>query len=410
MSPPARLLLVDPYVGGHHADHLEWLGNAWRSRDLAGDLVIAAAPDLFARHPDLYALAGEGGRGRVRLHLLPDAVPFESPMSLAESAWRHVGLIGRLLNQVPSERLFAMYLDHAQFALALRRRRGGPRCSGLLFRPEAHLPPPASGSEKVRRFRKAALLRAMMSSPSTEAVFTLDPTAVEALRALSGRANVHAVPDPAPVEHAEGADIDNARTRYAVGPDRSLWVLPGALGERKGVLALAAALPHLGVETQRRISILFAGEAVEGEESAVESAVENIRSSTEVHIVWDRRFMPTDELQATIARSDVVLAPYVDHVGSSGIVMRAAAAGLPIVTQSNGLIGQQARHHRLGRVVDPTDPEAFARILNQTVDDPMGDFDAHQALAFASSHTVEAYADAILGPLGLLSLSTVAIS
>lgn len=399
MSAP-RIVLFDPYVGGHHADHLRWLGAAWRDRDLSGDLVIAASQALFERHSDLTALSRCEGRGGVRFLPLPDADAFESPMSLAESAVRHTRLLRYVIDEVTPERLFAMYLDHAQASFALLRR-SPTRLSGLLFRPETHLPTPTSPRGRLRRFRKTVLLRATMSAPSVEALFTLDPTAVETLRTTAQCDCVYSVPDPAPVEDPEGAAID-VRRQNGLSPDRSLWVMPGALSTRKGVFALLRSLHRLPASSQSQLCVLLAGDAVDGEDAAIEEAVRKAKVCTEVQVVWDRRFLPAAELQATIAQADVVLAPYVGHVGSSGIVMRAAAAGRPVITQSDGLIGWQARTHRLGRAVDPLDADALASILASGPEAVAQSFDPSRATAFARAHTVDAYVDAILGPLGLL--------
>ena len=397
---PARLLLFDPFVGGHHAEYLEWLAAAWHERGVAGDLVVAALPALFERHPTVRALAGDGDGGRVRLLPLVEAGPFERPMSLAESGVRHVRLVRQLLAEGP-ERLFAMYLDHAQLALALRRRRGRTRVSGLLFRPEAHLPLPPGLGARVRRARKAALFRGMARAPSTEAVFTLDPTAVGALRSAAGHDRVYAVSDPAPVADPAGAPGD-VRERHGVEPGRTLGVLVGALAARKGVFVLAEAAALLPPEAQRRLCLLFGGEAAENEASAIEAAIGRLASETDVQTVWDRRVLPPDELQRAVAQADLVLAPYVGHVGASAIVMRAAAAGRPLLTQADGLVGWQTREHGLGRTVDAADRRALAAVLLDALGDPERGFDRHRAAAFARAHTTDAFADAILGPLGFL--------
>lgn len=397
----ARLVLFDPYVGGHHADHLAWLARAWHDREVRGDLVIAASPALLERHAEVTALAGASARGGVRVRPLPYATRGQAPSSLGAVAVQHVRLVGHLVREEAPERLFAMYLDHAQIAFALRRRRGGPRLSGLLFRPETHLSEEGSLRSKARHVRKRFLLHALASAPATEAIFTLDPRAASALRAELRGAEVHAVPDPAPTDDPCGADID-VRGRYEVEAGRALWVLPGALGARKGVDALAEAIQSLSPSLGSKVCLLLAGKAAEGEGDRVEAAVEAIATRTCVQVIWDRRFLSRGELQATIAQADVVLAPYVGHVGSSGIVMRAAAAARPLVAQQDGLVGWQTRTHALGRTVDPLHTESFAAALADLVETPTRGFDPERARAFASSHTVDAYTEAIFGPLGLL--------
>lgn len=398
---PARLLLFDPYVGGHHADHLGWLARAWHARRIKGELVVAASPALFERHPELRALRGDGDVGHVKFVALRDVEAFARPLPLVNSAARHIQLAQSVITDLGPERLFAMYLDHAQAAFAFPRRRHSTRLSGLLFRPELHLPEPESFRERVRRARKTALLRAMMRARSVEAVFTLDPTAVGALRAIAGRTRVAAVPDPAPISEATGTP-GSVRQRYSVEPGRALWTLPGALDTRKGVLAVVDAVVLLPEDAQDRLCIVFAGEAAGGAEADVAAAIERSSSETRAQIVWDRRFLPPGDLQAVIAQADVVLAPYLGHIGSSGVVMRAAAASRPLITQRDGLVGWQTRENGLGRTVDPADTEALTAVFLDALEEPARGFDPERAAAFVAAHTVDAYVDAILGPLGLL--------
>ena len=52
-----RLLLFDPYSGGHHAEHIRHIVKAWKESKRAGHLVAAVSPKLLSEHPDLEAHA-----------------------------------------------------------------------------------------------------------------------------------------------------------------------------------------------------------------------------------------------------------------------------------------------------------------------------------------------------------------
>ena len=234
-------------------------------------------------------------------------------------------------------------------------------------------------------------------------MFTLDPTAVGALRSAAGHDRVYAVPDPAPVADPAGAPGD-VRERHGVEPGRTLGVLVGALAARKGVFALAEAAALLPPEAQRRLCLLFGGEAAENEAPAIEAA----RSCASRRRPTCRRSgtaasSPPTSSRRAVAQADLVLAPYVGHVGASAIVMRAAAAGRPGSSRRRtGSSGWQTREHALGRTVDAADRQALAAVLLDALDDPERGFDRQRAAAFARAHTTDAFADAILGPLGLL--------
>src|SRR5204863_6629463 len=81
----------------------------------------------------------------------------------------------------------------------------------------------------------------------------------------------------------------------------------------------------------------------------------------------DRR-LSEGEIAALMARSDVVLAPYQRFVGSSGVLLWAAGAGRPVLSQGFGLVGHLIREHRLGLAVDTTDPAALAAGIRSMVE------------------------------------------
>ena len=77
------------------------------------------------------------------------------------------------------------------------------------------------------------------------------------------------------------------------------------------------------------------------------------------------RFLSTDELAALVKRSDVVMAPYQRHVGSSGALVWAARHGRPVLAQQYGLVGALVRRHGLGLTVDSSDAERLAGAMLQ---------------------------------------------
>lgn len=76
----------------------------------------------------------------------------------------------------------------------------------------------------------------------------------------------------------------------------------------------------------------------------------------------------------------------------SGVLLRAAAHGRPVVSQRDGLMGQLVSRHRLGVTVDTGDPAALTGALTAMIDtDPRMTFDPAQARAFALFHGVAAF-------------------
>lgn len=237
----------------------------------------------------------------------------------------------------------------------------------------------------------------MARNPHVEYVFSLDHTAVPALQRLG----YQAVPLPDPVDPAYADDSPyrpTVREHFGVDASRRLFVLFGALDERKGVLPLLDALARLDAERLRRVAVLLAGPLADHLQADVADRTQHIQHRGGQVVLHDA-FIPVSEIQALLRAADLVLAPYQRHVGSSAVLIRAAAAGRPVLSQDYGFMGAQVRRHQLGRTVDATDPAALAAALADAIETPTAGFDPAGAQAFAAANTPAAYAETILSRL-----------
>ncbi|HEV8357460.1 MAG TPA: glycosyltransferase [Gemmatimonadales bacterium] len=301
-------------------------------------------------------------------------------------------------------------LDHMQLPLALGFKVvPGVTVSGLLFRPSGHygaLGGPRSGiRERVRDVRKRWAYDRMLRHRAMAAVFTLDPL-FPGFAAAHFRAGwkVRAVPDPAPVDDVSAGA---ARGRDQVGsiPEgRVCFLLFGALSERKGVLQTLEAMTRLEPAVLERIALVFAGQVDRGIRAAFCDRLRWVRATRpEAWIDVRDRFIEEDELAALVARSDVVLAPYQRFVGSSGVLVWAATARRPTITQDYGLVGALTRQYGLGYVVDTRNPEAIAEAMAKAARDPQRRLQNETAVqAFLAGRTPQAFAESIFRGLAEL--------
>jgi glycosyltransferase involved in cell wall biosynthesis len=89
-----------------------------------------------------------------------------------------------------------------------------------------------------------------------------------------------------------------------------------------------------------------------------------------------------------------------DHVGSSGGLVRAAAAGVPVLSTDHGLVGVQVRRHRLGLTIDTTSAEEIRSALLRWLERPATmPFDPAAARKFAAANTADAFAETIFSRL-----------
>ena len=238
---------------------------------------------------------------------------------------------------------------------------------------------------------------AALRHPALDTVLTLDPTAAGFLSRL-GPARAVPVPDPAPPEPVV-YDRESVRSELGVEDGRRMAALLGGLDGRKGALTTLRAVLDLPADAAARLCVVLWGRVHE----AVREPFEALRAEAEggagAQVVVRDAFVPTDRIQSVVATSDVLLLPYDRHVGSSGFLVRAAAAGVPVLSQDYGLMGHLVRTHRLGRTADTSAPEPLARALADAARDPGTGFDRASAVRFAHGHTAEAFAAPFLDAL-----------
>lgn len=394
-----RLLLFDLYSTGHHPRYLDHLVRHWRAEGLAGRLVVAL-PNAFARaHPALAEQWEHGGGGvsATWLEGIPERRPGSSLGLVAHDLRVHGPQLRLAVERLRPSHCLHLYVDHAQLSLATRLRLGRPLVlAGLYFRPAGDDAARGLGP-RVRRLRKEAILRLAARNPHVETLFCLDPYAVTALRRLLPSVQVVAVPDP--VEQHEGSPA--RRGSGGPGHGRLVVTLFGVLDERKGahrLLDAAAALPPQAIT---RLAFVLAGPVPAAQRERLQVGLARARRAG-ASVALDDRYLSEAEAFALLRESDVAAVLYQRHLGSSNVLVHAAAASVPVLACRQGVVGEHVRRHSLGQTVDATSTEAVAAALARIAEEgaPRG-FDAQLARAFARANTPAAFAGTIFRGLGL---------
>ncbi|MEX1152334.1 glycosyltransferase [Parvibaculum sp.] len=402
------LLIFEPDPRGHAT---EWLQHLLRhaAAGPAPVRLLLAVPSPLAQ--TLSAWMNETGIGNAGLRVL-SAREYALCMHprLAVSGLARWWTMRRHLARSGAARGLFLGIDHLSLPLAAGLRFGGRRVSGILFRPSVHYAPAdtprQSRREKLRDLRKALLYRLMLRNPAVETVFSLDPYFPAYGATHYGRGDkLRALPDPA---FPLSPDDKSATAQSPFPPGRVAFLLFGVLTERKGLLVLLDALKRLAPDVALRTAVLIAGKIDPGLQSAAaERRAALNREKPELWLRIDDRHHTNDELSLLTQSCDVALAPYQRFVGSSGIVIRAANAGKPVITQNYGLLHRLVRDYGLGTACETTDADALAAALAGTVRlgpdrlcDPAG------VARFLAGRTPEDFAARLIGPL--LSAATAA--
>lgn len=400
------LMVFEPNMGGHHPEFTCHVLHHWRRHVPEGRLVAAVPAGLLGEQ----AALATGAIDPPRTTLAPLEGPLPGPASGLLEKGRLTGqLLTEAILRFRPRKVLLMYLDHAQLALATGLRFPFPvRISGILFHPTLHYPAPSvrSPGPHLQRLRKRLILKLVARNPHLDTVFTLDPSAVPSLRRLG--LDAVALPDPVMPGHQDPPDRGPLPCFRGLEPGRQILLLFGALTARKGVLQLLQALTLLSAASARRIALVMAGPLDAGLWSEVRRLATQARSAG-IQIILHNAYVQSACAQEIIQGADLVLAPYQMHFGSSAILIRAALADRPVLSQEFGLMGANVREHRLGQAVDTGRPAAIAAGIEAFMRDPGVGYESQTARSFAAANTPERFCAALMSRLAPDPLVTTSV-
>lgn len=392
-------MLFDLYTGGHHGQYVRQLVEYWGANDLSGRLDVVVPARFFETHEDVRRIAEAHAGAGIRCVPIaePIALRAEGVRALAHNDRTHGRLLRAYVERLRPSHCVCMYFDHVQLSLALDLTFSFPvHLSGIYFRPSFHYrdfsASTGSGSDWLTHFRKRLLLAAALRNRHVSHLFCLDPYVVPYLKARHRRVEAVALPDgitPRPALLARS----EVRARWGVAVDRRVALFFGSIAARKGIHQTLEALRRLSLDDQQRLCLALVGAVSEVEKDRVQEDLHRTRRETAVQVVVDDRFVEEEEIQGFVEGADLVLLPYQRHVGSSGVLVRAAHARVPVLGPAYGLVGEHLRRRTLGLPVDTTSPDALAAGLTRWLAAPdRFPFDAQEARRFAQENTAERFA------------------
>ncbi|MGB0383256.1 MAG: glycosyltransferase family 4 protein [Ardenticatenaceae bacterium] len=432
---PNHLMLFDLEIGGHHAGYIRHLlhyasrscvrcsskrdsvpfptslrpkeGCGYSASDNIEKISVVVSPEFLRKHLDVvndttsaanieWVAISEAELNWYHLNL----------GSLAKRAWAEWRLFCDYAKNLRVNHALIMYVDRFQLPLALQLPAPCD-LSGIYFRPTFHYNhfpsyQPSFG-DRVRAWRQALLWRLACRHPRLKVLFSLDPLAVEPLQRL-GRTKVVHLPDPVECYGQETASRTTNKLRDELGIEsgRRVFLLFGMLDERKGIYQLLDAITHLPVSKLTQFSLLLVGPLAQADEPPIKAKMASISRSGAVQIILHNQFITDEQIQPYFKLADVILAPYQRHVGMSAILVRAAAAGKPLLASDYGLMGELVRKRSLGMTVDSTQASEIAKGVSAFLaGEPREMFDSESAAQFARENEAERFARVVWGNLVL---------
>jgi glycosyltransferase involved in cell wall biosynthesis len=361
-----KVLLFELSADGHYPSYVRYLVDGWNSRQ--GDLVVVVSQRFAERHGAWMAQ----GRLGVSWQVLSPAEtqrlnPRRYPWQRVWRACQEWELLDRYIRRLGADHCLLPYLDSRRWPLLLRQ----PLSCGLTaiyFRPSFHYDRLQGQPSRWQYRLEQALLKRMLHHPALKTLLCLDGSAVVPLAALNPQVQVDYLPDPVAMVRATPQQVEALRQRLKVEPGRRVLLFFGAIHRRKGIYPLIQALRSIDADTAQQLCLVLAGEIDPREAQTVQARLQQLPPALQV--IRQDHYLAESDLPAYFQMADLVLALYQQHVGMSGVLLRAAVAGRPVLCDRHGLIGNLTQRYQLGQVVDATNPQEINRLLCRWVRSP----------------------------------------
>lgn len=374
-----HILIFEPRVEGHHLGYLKTVTDHL----LADGYRLTLAVDTS---PDAYALVRRELGGAL------ERVSVVAATEEAKRSGTAVGRVAALLAQAGADLAFLPNLDEIASAMlrdaALGRMppallRG--RLGGIYLRPRFL----QSLGLSPNLWLKSAGFRRLIRGGWFSHLLLLDPYLCARLKSELPGAPAFFLPDYFPADFV--ADRAEARRGLDLPEDKRVFLFYGAGYRRKGLGLAVEAM--LAMPAWSHVLLLCAGR--QASDAKIAAGLGRLAGEGRARVI--NRYVSNEEERLLFAASDVVLLPYIRHFGSSGVLMRAIGAGLPVIASSEELVGRLVRDFGLGVLFRSGDTHALHDAIESVARASPAQMAQWQAAAraVAPTHTQRAFGEAL---------------
>ncbi len=189
---------------------------------------------------------------------------------------------------------------------------------------------------------------------------------------------------PEPVEERTAIDRDEARRRLDIPVGGRYVAMVGTLEPRKGIEELLAVFERLPLNSDDRV--LLVGRATSPIRELLQTRYDQLIRQQRIVVV--DRYVSDEELGAAFFAADVVAVTHPRQIGSSGTLVRAAAAERYLLTSDFGWVGWVTKLFQLGSAVEVVDADALTAALATSLERSAHYQRSEAARRFCQYHTV----------------------
>jgi len=209
----------------------------------------------------------------------------------------------------------------------------------------------------------------------------LDPLVYENLSGTAKFTEFRMIPDP--LGPLPEMDRFEARRLLKIPTDGRYVAMAGVMEPYKGVDLLLPAFARAKLDVDDRL--LLVGKMAQPVRELIAREYGELLNAGRLVLV--DRYVSDFEIAAAFLAGDVLVSPQPRHLGSSGTLVRAAAANRPIIASDFSWIGWATREFELGTAIDVTDTATFAAAIESAMKNSSEWRQSEPAARFAAYHT-----------------------
>ncbi len=352
-----RVLIVEPDLTGHHAPYLRHM--------IRGLAELEQRPVVLTSRS-----ASQTQQFAIHLQDVAADATWDESLAPASTSLRYAReFVGGLQEAVRRHRIdhvWVAYADIVSLYLGARALLGwraswpaDVETEALCFRSTFAYPAPQWNKSLSRTVSQLFLPRA-----NWDILHFVDPIPCELIRQRlpeqAGRFRV--MPDP--VESVRQVEPEFARREMGIPTSGRLVGCMGVLNDQWAIERLLSAFRQAKLDAEDRL--LLAGPMGTTVRSCVEADFGDLVRSGRILTI--DRHLNLDEVMLAVMASDVVCVPTKFRMGSSSFIVRAAAAGKPVVADDFGWTGWAIDQFDLGWSVDVRNISQFADTLQAALE------------------------------------------
>jgi glycosyltransferase involved in cell wall biosynthesis len=398
-----HIMIFDLYSHGHHATYVRQLCEFWIDQPFNGKLSVVLSETYAKHHKELLDFIQLNKKKSLSLYIVSGLTLHESEGNLRQLFVNdriHGKVARQFVEKLRPTHVVFLYLDHVQISLITGLRfKHDVAVGGIIFKPTLHYPfigfPASTLKEQLKYIRKKIILSFALKNRHIRFLFSLDPYSVPYLKKLSSQITCIALPDG----YKQTPVISNPSTirgKHGIEPNRRIALFFGVISERKGICKVFESLNKLSTSNQKKLCLLIVGQALKMQTEWIKNKIYELHRKSEVQVIWYSTFIPDEDIQDYFRCADIVLVTYQRHVGSSHILVRAAAEGIPVIGSNYGLLGKYILGHYLGSAIDTAKADVIAQAINEWLEKGiLESFSIEHALNFARHNKTEQFASKI---------------